>query len=307
MMHAFHLIGARHGRSREVWARLGGAHVESAEFLPRCDLRTRRGQIRAKHFQPRWALAAVPALRCVRAHVRYCVSDGMQSRVPVLVWQARVESRCRSKMWEGGPSSGADVAAGEPSPGADVAADGSEPSPGADVAGVSPVPVQMWQAQAQSRCRCGRGGPSPGADVGGASPVLVQMWQARAQSRCRCGRRGPSPGADVAGAGGRTVFSESKYLSSASWSTNHRFFQLRLHAVTAQFWCRRGQMWAQSRCRRGQVWAQSRCRRGRGEPAKSTFPLTVSHTRISDARPCTHAHRTHTYGSRTPRPSRPSW
>ena len=29
---------------------------------------------------------------------------------------------------------------------------------GADVAGVSPVPVQMWQGGAQSRCRCGTGG-----------------------------------------------------------------------------------------------------------------------------------------------------
>ncbi len=33
-------------------------------------------------------------------------------------------------------------------------------SPGADVAGVGPVPVQMWQGWAQSRCRCGRGGPT---------------------------------------------------------------------------------------------------------------------------------------------------
>ncbi len=33
--------------------------------------------------------------------------------------------------------------------------------------GVSPVPVQMWQGRAQSRCRCGRGEPSPGADVAG--------------------------------------------------------------------------------------------------------------------------------------------
>ena len=50
-----------------------------------------------------------------------------------------------------------------------------EPSPGSDVAGVSPVPVQMWQGSAQSRCRCGRGEPSPGADVAGVSPVLAQM------------------------------------------------------------------------------------------------------------------------------------
>ena len=39
----------------------------------------------------------------------------------------------------------------------------------------SPVPVQMWEGQAQSRCRCGRDGPSPGADVGGMGPVPVQM------------------------------------------------------------------------------------------------------------------------------------
>jgi hypothetical protein len=28
-----------------------------------------------------------------------------------------------------------------------------------------------------SRCRCGRGEPGPGADVAGVSPVPVQMWQ----------------------------------------------------------------------------------------------------------------------------------
>jgi hypothetical protein len=42
---------------------------------------------------------------------------------------------------------------------------------------VRPVPVQMWQGCAQSRCRCGRGEPSPGADVAATSPVPVQMWQ----------------------------------------------------------------------------------------------------------------------------------
>jgi NADPH:quinone reductase-like Zn-dependent oxidoreductase len=42
--------------------------------------------------------------------------------------------------------------------------------------GASPVPVQMWQAAAQSRCRCGRRQPSPGADVAGGSPVPAQMW-----------------------------------------------------------------------------------------------------------------------------------
>ena len=29
----------------------------------------------------------------------------------------------------------------------------------------------------QSQRRCGRGGPSPGADVAGVSPVPVQMWE----------------------------------------------------------------------------------------------------------------------------------
>ena len=33
------------------------------------------------------------------------------------------------------------------------------------------------RANAESRCRCGRGEPSPGADVAGVSPVPVQMWQ----------------------------------------------------------------------------------------------------------------------------------
>ena len=55
--------------------------------------------------------------------------------------------------------------------------------------GSSPVSVQMWQRQAQSRCRCGRSEPSPGADVAAAS-----------QFQCRCGRGALSPGAGVAGA-----------------------------------------------------------------------------------------------------------
>jgi hypothetical protein len=77
--------------------------------------------------------------------------------------------------WDGGST---------PSPGADVAR--GEPSFGADVAGASQVSVQMWQASAQGRCRCGRGKPSPGAngvggerspgaDVAGALAVPVQM------------------------------------------------------------------------------------------------------------------------------------
>ena len=32
-------------------------------------------------------------------------------------------------------------------------------------------------ACAKSRCRCGTGEPSPSADVAGVSPVPVQMWQ----------------------------------------------------------------------------------------------------------------------------------
>ncbi len=64
-------------------------------------------------------------------------------------------------------------------------------SPGADVAGVSPVPVQMWQRRARSQCRCGRGAPSPGADVAGVGPV----------SRVQISAGGkPSPGADAVGA-----------------------------------------------------------------------------------------------------------
>ena len=47
---------------------------------------------------------------------------------------------------------------GVPSPSADVA--GVGPSTGADVAEVGPVPVQMEQGRATSRCRYGRGEPS---------------------------------------------------------------------------------------------------------------------------------------------------
>ncbi len=50
-----------------------------------------------------------------------------------------------------------------------------------------------------SRCRGGSGGgSSPCAEVAAAGPVQVQMWQRQAQSRCRCGDGGSSPGADVA-------------------------------------------------------------------------------------------------------------
>jgi hypothetical protein len=52
----------------------------------------------------------------------------------------------------------------------------------ADVGGSKPVPVQMWQACAQSLCRCGRSGPSPGADVVGVTPAPAQLWQGQPQS-----------------------------------------------------------------------------------------------------------------------------
>ena len=52
-----------------------------------------------------------------------------------------------------------------------------KPGPGADVAGVGPVPAQMWQGWAKSRCRCGsRGGQllcgswEAGAEPSGAEP-----------------------------------------------------------------------------------------------------------------------------------------
>jgi hypothetical protein len=42
-----------------------------------------------------------------------------------------------------------------------------------------PLPkfVRALGGEPQSRCRCGRGEPSPGSDVAGVSPVPVQMWQ----------------------------------------------------------------------------------------------------------------------------------
>jgi hypothetical protein len=46
---------------------------------------------------------------------------------------------------------------------------GGAHSPGANVVGVSAVHVQMWQGQAQSRCRCA---------AQGVSPILEQMWPA---------------------------------------------------------------------------------------------------------------------------------
>ncbi len=84
--------------------------------------------------------------------------DLRSAAIPMAQWKPSSPSRPTSS-----PSPGADVTRGEPSPGADVTR--GEPSPGADVAPVSPVPVQMWQRRAQSRCRCGSSAPSPGADV----------------------------------------------------------------------------------------------------------------------------------------------
>jgi hypothetical protein len=81
-----------------------------------------------------------------------------------------------------------------------------------------PVPVQIRQGRARSRCRCGRSGPSPGADPAGAGPVSTQMWQKWAQIRCRCGRGGPSPGADVAGVGPVPVqMSERRAVVQSLW------------------------------------------------------------------------------------------
>ena len=50
-----------------------------------------------------------------------------------------------------------------------VVRSGREPSPGADAVRMSPVPAQMWQGCAQSRCRCGSGGPG----------VPVAVWRGR--------------------------------------------------------------------------------------------------------------------------------
>jgi hypothetical protein len=52
----------------------------------------------------------------------------------------------------------------------------SPAGPGADVAGASPIPSQVRDGCAQSRCRCGRGEPNPVAGAGRVRPVPVQMW-----------------------------------------------------------------------------------------------------------------------------------
>jgi hypothetical protein len=56
-------------------------------------------------------------------------------------------------------------------------------SPGADVVGVSPVPVQMWQRRAQSRCRCGGAEPSCGAD---ASRLRLRFETSAPSVYCPC-------------------------------------------------------------------------------------------------------------------------
>jgi hypothetical protein len=71
---------------------------------------------------------------------------------------------------------------------------------------------------AKSRRRCGRAEPSPDAD--GASPVPMQMWQERAQSRCnevvgaqsrcRCGRGEPSRRGSCAWPDGEPAKSSSR-------------------------------------------------------------------------------------------------
>ncbi len=68
-----------------------------------------------------------------------------------------------------------------------------------EVSAMHPLAVQMWQAWAHSRCRCGRRGPTRDADVAGVGPVPAQMWAGWAQSRRRCGQDGPSRGADLGG------------------------------------------------------------------------------------------------------------
>jgi hypothetical protein len=47
----------------------------------------------------------------------------------------------------------------------------AQPCPGADVVRASPVPVQMWQGWAQSRCRCGGDGPT----MERLDPPLIQF------------------------------------------------------------------------------------------------------------------------------------
>jgi hypothetical protein len=74
----------------------------------------------------------------------------------------------------------------------------------------------------KSRCRCGRGEPSPGADVAGVSPVPVQMWQGRGQSRCRCGKVEASPGADVAGVSPVPVRGGGAMLAAVAGARRHR-------------------------------------------------------------------------------------
>jgi hypothetical protein len=43
-------------------------------------------------------------------------------------------------------------------------------------AGMSPVPVQMWQGEPSPDSDVARSKPDPNTDVGGVSPVPAQMW-----------------------------------------------------------------------------------------------------------------------------------
>jgi hypothetical protein len=128
------------------------------------------------------SLCAPPALQPRRATAHARLPRGYCWRSAARVSDSRTRARAGNGLraraccaclqhsrwaWRMRPQRGADC-------GSAVMQRCNGPSSGADVAGVGPVPAQMWQGRAQSRCRCGRG------------------W---AQSRCGCGRREPSPGA----------------------------------------------------------------------------------------------------------------
>ena len=98
--------------------------------------------------------------------------------------------------------------------------------------GASPVPVQMWQAWAQSRRRCWRGEPSPGADIGAVGPV---PGQGRAPAgRCTPStsrRRSPFSKRRVSEIGRRTL---SRSNQGASLAPTCKPSQARQHAPYVQ-------------------------------------------------------------------------
>ena len=110
---------------------------------------------------------------------------------------------------------------------------------------VGPVPVQMWQGRAQSRCRCGRGEPSPGA---GLQSVPVA--------------------ADDGGEGERTLrkFGRADFFSGAS-TTFLTDCGRDDGTLGANFFCKV----ASERCRRLSI----RC--GEGEPSPDADVAGVSH------------------------------